>query len=757
MYVSTVDINKDYTLASPPEILQDLKGIGLPTELYTSQFVVSANETVEFSILLDAFDFSVDLFFDAGNGVITTIPAQYGNATITAQYSADGLYTPILSARKFINPNVVSVATYNNYITVKTDNVTYDPDSKRKIFSELELPYDRATLNIKPSEFVKDSTFNNVVDKYFVNLNYLIDQSIIYSQDLPYVWTDWFDGNKWNLGLPLSTGTLSANDIVKYNNQFITVENNTIVIREDDYNLTITETLSTITESEIFNNISGISLYENNLLVVDAIKNSFFILDLNADTYTSSLYLGGIGQENDKYRFNSPQSGYFDSYGILIADTNNYCVKQYTKTYHWAFTYNTTSKPLKIVRNSSNIFVLCEDKKIYVFSEFGEQPIHIISNVVQSPMTLIVDNFNEELLYIFGDKSVVLLNGEFAVVALNTNFPTVTNVFQEDKKYYAVGPGFVGRFGDFLTYTQIGEDAITTKMWNKVAIYVDWREYDQHLMYNDSFAKMRDNLKVFLASIVQIPVNYFDFDGNFIYQDFETIVDSPSLSSLSSDCDFSHSFIGINEIESYDVLTREWNKIWDLMECVKIAISSRKRHPIDDPDNCLRWSSTKLTFNYNDNTLSWPLSWEELQCDESSIAGTIRGILPQHWTWFWLRSERKNAPTWNSLICDALPDPAINTWAEMEYNADYVTQYTWQTTSSLSALSTDYYSLTCTPVWDGITWDMCRPPVDNPYDTWKNLDCCDITYNVLPYDFYQEAPPVSMFAWNSLKCLEVSG
>lgn len=749
MLVTTNIITKDYTNATPSEILQD---VALPTVIYTGQCVVHSNEVVNFFVPLDSFDYSVDLIFDDGNGNITTVLGQFNNTTLTASYPTEGVFSPVLSTRKYTNPSIVSRSEFGNFIVVRDTNVDYDTDSDRKIFTSLELPHNRESLCIKPSEFVKDTTFNVVVDKYFENFDYLVKQTLLYSQDLPYVWHGWFDLNGWHVGLPETTvSSISATEIEFYDDKLLTIENNGLKLREDDYYLTLVAELSSVTEAETFIKPESISIWGYKILVVDSGKNSFFVFHIDNNVLVNDVYLGGFGLPTDNYRFNNPTDGHISTHGVLIVDTDNKCVKQFTKTYHWSYTYTGfgSAKPIKVTRNADRVFVLCDNNKIYIFEQNTDSPIKIIDDIAE-PQTILLDDYNTDLLYVFGKTAVYLYDREFRLIAYNKNFPSTRAVAQKDKKYYTVGnEGYIGKFTDYLSYTNIGSD-ISSNIWGIDSVYVNWQEYDQHLIYNDSFAKMRDNLKIFANSITAVPVNYYDFDGEFIYQDFE--------STTLSTCDFQNYFIGVNEIESYDILRREWNRIWDLMECIKDGIDTKRKHPAIDSNNCLTWVSGKSTFNINSNTVSWPISWEELECDESTIDGTIRGILPQHWTWNWLRSERKNAPTWVELECNVVDDFAVKTWEEMEYNVGYATQYTWEETLKFATLSTQYYNLTCTDIWGGITWNsLCGDPVENPYSTWKNLDCCETTYNVVPYDFANNTETSNIYSWNSLSCAVSAG
>lgn len=746
MFIASEDKYKDYTNATAVDIFMDIE---LPSDLFTNQCVVSTNEPVIFSVELSSYDFSVDVFFDDGNGNVLELSAQYLDPVeIPVYYDTEGIFSPSLSTRRLVNPDIVQITNYTNLVCVKNDNTVYDKLSDRQIFSELVLPFSKKEMEIPPSSFVKASVFNEAVDKFWANLNYLMSQLTMFSQDLPILLKDWYDGTEWKLGMP-DAGSLSAKDIAGVGDYILTLEGDSIVTRRNDKYLTVVEQSNQITEAEIFFNPMSMSIYNGYLLVVDSERNGFYVFHFDGVDRTLEVFLGGYGTVEDNYRFNSPSNGIITNDGVLIADTGNRCLKQYNSTFHWEMTYSNLegTKPLKITRNNNEIFVLCDDDVIRVFPAGTDIVSRRIKGVVASPKNIILDDFNQDLLYIFGDSSIALLNSEDKIISINYAMPTIYNIWQNDKTFIGLGGSYLIRFVDYLTFDSLVSGPISSQMFGLDELYVDWREYDQHLIYNDSFAKMRANLSLLINSVTAVPVNYYDFDGNFIYQIKE---DRPEAS-----CDFSDTpGIGFNEIESYDVMHREWGRLWDQMDCVRTNIETIKKHPTFDETACLRWSSGKKTFDYNNKTMSWPISWEELDCDESSIAGTIRGILPQHWTWAWLQCERPNAPTFADLTCEVIPDNMIKTWEEMEHNDAYPEQYTWKNTSKTENLETFYQELTCHDIWGGLTWSMiCNAPVENPYPiSWKNLDCCDTTYNVLPYDFFNADKNAPVFSWKSLEC-----
>jgi hypothetical protein len=283
---------------------------------------------------------------------------------------------------------------------------------------------------------------------------------------------------------------------------------------------------------------------------------------------------------------------------------------------------------------------------------------------------------------------------------------------------------------------------VSATFWPIESIYFDRREFSQHSLYNDSFQKMRDNLRLFVYGVSSKPVDYYGFGGEYLYQTTE------SLEASTLSCDFNGYNIGINEIVSYDVLKRQWNEIYDLTQCVLDSIKNEKRHLSSDALSCLTWGSGKSGYKYDTNTISWPISWEEMDCSVSEVSGNILGVLPQHWTFNQLRCERPNAPTFNELVCDVLENTAIDTWLEMRDN-----EYTWNNTMQLSTIPLMYDDLRCQPIYgEGIKWTDCGW-VENPSPhTWKNLNCCLSSYNVLPYDFFNSKKTPDKYAWSNLTC-----
>jgi len=720
MLITNVTTSQDSSSASPVELLLDSQ---YPVILYTKNHIVSTNQVVEFDFILDhSEDCLVDIsFYDGLNSIVTLLElsADYPNVTetLTASYSAEGLYTPEISVSKSGFPSKTTIYKYNNFVWVNDTLEEYDSESDRQIFSVLQLPNDKSELNIKPSDYVTSHTFNLVVDKYWENFNYLINQLKVYSQELPYIWNAWYDGSVWDDGIPENNEDLKIVDVLKIDDNIYTIENNKIIIRKEDYTGTILKTIENTTNVETFQKPISFSYHENTLLVLDQEQSMIFSFVVDKENLELNLYLyfGGFGDKEEKYKFNLPTDIYHNNSGIFVCDTENSVVKKFTNKYHWLFTVDMDSKPLRIISNDFYFFVLCEDNTLSKYDQSGTF-LNKIDIIIQDPLCIHLDQINNSLFYVFGNSEVVLLDEMGKVLSYYKNFPTVKNVYQKGKEFVAVSDSYIGKFGDCLLFNLLGsQDNILNSAWNKESITVDFREFSQQIIYNDSFKKMRDNLDIMLTEITSRPVNYYSFSGDFLYRTFET------LSEEDKNCDISDRVIGFNEIESYDVISREWNNIYDTMECVTDIIQTKNRHLSEKNTDCFIWKHGVVSNEKEDNSTIWPISWSEMDCElseltASELSGMINGILPQLWTFNQLRCERYNAPTWNEL---------------KEYPS-----LTWNTLKS-----------------------RCGDIINNPSENaWENLigDCCEPESNTIPFDFNEDVN-IPNYAWTNFECGSAMG
>lgn len=405
------DVFIDYTVTDP------LTSAAIPLKIYSPYtFAVTGQPVWIQTVLPDSNDI-VYVSVNWGDGTTNT----YDNAVNTELYfshtytsASNTPYTVVISGNTYTN-NYALTASQRFYIQdTYSDLNLEDYDETLGIF--LKLPYTREEVNIGSNEWVTANNVNAAFTKLQSNFEYLnrITDAIKKSPNLSLVeWLrDLVRYTTWNNSLTGSNtyfsssgvyaGVIPANSIVDFKsyknglaapdyNNYIAYDNGLVQIRRNNYNNTLVNQLTAITNNSVPINVYGVEADKNSLYILASTKEgggnspaSVYRFLVDGNIIPTNQVGGSPGVLQDPNNFSVqpiPNTIRVFNDKVYVGDIGNRCVKVYNP----ALTYvNTIYSNALSAYNVLSFDVNPNTENIYVLGEIAAPNVPVLVSVATS-------------------------------------------------------------------------------------------------------------------------------------------------------------------------------------------------------------------------------------------------------------------------------------------------------------------------------------------------------------------------------------
>jgi hypothetical protein len=581
----------------------------------SGQYVLFKNTTPTFL----GFEYS-DFTFDDGNGNIMS--ADTTSEWLTGFYNESGTYTPKLSG--ILNGNL-TIKQFKNFIIADcgTGCQEYDSSMTRTFPDDLRFPYDLKNI-LKANERLTHWSINDALTKAYENFQYLIDNSKAYSIDVPTLVVNTIEYEGIGSGL-LSWKkrdslyfSIATNNTIKITN----VENLYDESLDYDSRIDIVKNDNVLTEGELLQTPSSMDVGPNGdyYIIVDSKTKSVYVFDFDKTKNKSKLktYWGGPGSRSSRTKFNSPNGVIIGpDESVYISDSKSYIIKKYNKNYNWIknifhkdWTINNSIIISMDVDLDNNLYVLCNDKIIYVFSESGDFSKKF--SIIETGKVFVNKAF-PGICYVINGKNIIKYTTDGIKINkwIRPEFDSaIIDIEQTGGLLTILTTNKVYTIFDCVKVDYLRDETLDLNFWPYSSLEMHKDEFINDWNYNDSFFKLFQNLNMFQKTIINKFVTYVDPD------DSSRIIHSfvPITSDEFILCDSELSPIGVNEFVSYEVLNRSFTQLQKCMDSLLTTIKSRPRTVEDCGGPCFTWKKLTTGNSIQPNICeSNPMSWVELE------------------------------------------------------------------------------------------------------------------------------------------------
>jgi hypothetical protein len=535
-------------------------------------------------------------------------------------------------------------------IIIKPFWSSYNQEAIRSIDeSVLTLPYDLDQIKIQPNEWGVADVFNTAVSRLDDNLQYLKDNSQTINSDSPTMFFGWLgcnidkksEGIRWYAknfdSLYYNDLNFATNNGSSYfsNIQDIGTDGDYIFVLDDlqirafhnnSYKpsevIFTGSTISSWSEEMVMPLCFDIDSKESNIYVIDPPRNKVVCwnIDYNIKSLTPILSIGGFGSMNDPGRFNSPSHIVVTDKSVLVLDSNNKCVKEYTKDLNWMHTYYTeefvSDLPISMASvHSGVVYVLTQSYTLYVFTDLNTTKPQIYFNLIElannrEPVTKMIFDEDGSFLYfstptkIFKytatpiavkNGSTTSFNGMF-VCTVDFKFPSTSIKKTSNKNLLISTSNAIAKIVDVVSLFKIGE-GLPYQIWSKDQILLDRHDFASDLNYNKSLQRLVHNVKTFRNSLnakfVKVVEKTAVGDVTYFSLMPVAVADRPVF---EDDVENEIVCIGVNEFHIPPVFNRELAKIYKALDKLKeyLSISNTAEPTIANIQQnfCWSWKAT---------------------------------------------------------------------------------------------------------------------------------------------------------------------
>jgi hypothetical protein len=630
-------------------------------------------------------------YFVFGDGAGHTQATYSVLSTLTGLYISEGTYSPYLCA---VFDEGISYKKWDNFIIIKNNYIDYEEQVTRQFPAALELPFSCSEFTIAPNSWQTASVLNDTFDKINTNFIYLSAMTktfnITFPKNLLGFWAITTNGQQqWFYN---EEATIAPYQNYKHatliDNRFLLINNDTLELRNYDFNMSLIKLFTHINEGEKFITPSHV-VYNatlNKIIVLDSNQKLIFIFSFDNDELKYTHYWGGAGEKDSRTKLNKPIDLHIDHRDfIFITDKDSLNIKCYNTYLNWVFNithseWSSTNAPISVTSSSSHIFVLTSNNIVYKFSdsEYDSQ------FTVNGGIHIAYDLNHNGLIYIF-DQSITVYGENGTFINSFANYNNIKELLFIDDEVFGVTSNVIFKFINYVDYFTILDTNHLNYMWGLSSIFVDPSEAVTDFVLNDSFKKLHDNMMLFSKDINRKYIVYQDEYGEFIRQEARNIVSTERLLSASY-----FEPIGLNEIVSYDVLARTYNNICYDMSLLKDMIDVQyEQLPLSGI--CWSWKYHKISATQQINNNTRPYSWIELRSNDI--------FLPEVSAITWKDAYKCCGPfnpmpicwIWEELSCDCI---FPRTWKQSECSTNFVD--TWASKENNCCLKPDYYFDNCT-------------------------------------------------------------
>lgn len=557
------------------------------------------------------------LFINWGDGSGIQVTGDTNNEFISHTYTTVGDYNIYVSYTNVWGDdqgNAIVTTTLSGIFIESDDNLitdaisvqnfpTYSENVTNNAFLSLSLPH--SAVEIGSNEFAVADNINAVLTRLHENTSYLLEQTTIIDPTLRNTFLGWLSGgpgstNLWNPNLPnlddnFNTPTLTSG--------FVNIAD----IQIKDFNNT---RYIYLIENNKLKLLNGVSLYANTIISVSSVgfngafnnlsaldvdsSGNIFLLDSGTiyktqfDTINTRIVLetqiGGTGTQEDRYLFNQASDIAIDNQDrVYVVDTNNLCVKVYTKNLIWANTitadgFSGGNKPIKICTNPVNgeIYVITTGRDLFVF----DANLNFVSQVslitTANSVGLISTIYNESIRKIFSDRQSNYLHvitdnaaikftktGRLINKIVNPTAPAFTNLrsgcIDSSNQLFVAGTDRIFQLLDLAQSTSLKANTETPISLSAITLNTNGHEFVQDWVYNKALKKVLRNLIVLNGSLNQKVVVSFDLDGS-LRSFFIRPLDANEKVTINIDL---NNFVNVNEFVLSSVINRALKSILD--------------------------------------------------------------------------------------------------------------------------------------------------------------------------------------------------
>lgn len=573
--------------------------------IYTSNYYVITSTTprIYFENIIPYNSNMVNAWVDRDNTVTSV-----GYLT---NFTADGTYTICASSLYLtVNEQHVNTSCSNNIITVLKEFDTYDSDINRIIgLTQLELPKKRNEILIGTNEWLIADNFNACINNIETNLTYLRDMSKLYDQP-PSMYYGWLGtlnefGNRqrfnWRVNLPYLSYNYNRPDeaidgafsnlrdiAVSYitgrgDNMHVVSNSTAVYLMSSNYLCSVVSMISSKGVNDPFIDITAVGIDSNfsndhRIYILDSSKHRVMVFRYNfiLDNWTLLYSWGGLGGLQAKNKFYNPKDMLIDDNDIIwIVDTDNLCIKQYSRSGDWIRTITDNNitqdtKPISMaISDSGEIHLLSSNGTIHVFdSNYQYKENYTLNQFTGSVFKSITRCIDGGFFYILSTDKVfkITQDGKLAGIFANEfDINTFTNLYQDsNRNIYITYKNGILKYIDKLQIVNLRED-VDSSMWPLSTLQINKDEYQQDWVFNKSFARLWDNLELFRRSIIgKFDYNIISVDGIDTYKPIVRSFRPEEYAELPWTKD--DLYIGVNEKRTADVINRSFNKVYDCIE-----------------------------------------------------------------------------------------------------------------------------------------------------------------------------------------------
>lgn len=405
------DVFIDLTVTDP------LTSATIPFKIYTPYTFAVTGQPIWIQTVLPDSNSIVYVRVDWGDGVINT----YDNSLNSELYfshtytsASNTPYTVKVSGSTYTN-NYVLTATQRFYIQdTYSDLNLEDYDETLGIY--LKLPYSKEEVNVGSNEWATANNANAALNKLESNFEYLnrITDAIKKSPNLNLVeWLrDLVRYPTWNNSLSGSSayynlsgnyvGVIPANSIVDFKsfknglaapdyNNYIAYDNGLVQIRRNNYNNTLVNQLTSVTNNSVPINAYGVEAEGKNLYVLASTKEgggnspaSVYKFYIDGNITPTNQVGGSPGLLQDPNNFSVqplPTTIKVFNGSVYVGDIGNRCIKVYNSALTYTNTiYTDALSPYDVI--SFDVNPSTED--IYILGKIAAPNVPVLVSVSTS-------------------------------------------------------------------------------------------------------------------------------------------------------------------------------------------------------------------------------------------------------------------------------------------------------------------------------------------------------------------------------------
>ena len=493
---------------------------------------------------------------------------------------------------------------------------SYNQEDFRSLSNtSLVFPYSLEEVLIQPNEFGVADIFNTAMTRLQHNLDYLTQNCKTLNPNTPKLYYGWLGLNTNRIWQGITWSTIETNatdfNVLTTANKagFANIQdvcwNPDYIYILDDSQLRIFTNTGTPQENtnewsgynSLIKPISGITSIwadQNNttLIVSNQITNkiSVFNLDPNTKTITFQNSIGAYGNRLDPDKFFAPTHITKSQDIIYVLDYNNACIKTYTDSLGYKFTYYANEfDGNKIVTFSVHpttgfIYILTLNNTLYIFEP--NQSKYFFKNQILPPSTdtlkLIQVDESGDFFYATSSNALYKFTSSVAYVGSTnisedpeTNISCIRPGF--DRRLLIGGKHYMLVLEDYPSFYAIGEGT-NTSSWSLSALLTEPAQFPTAVVYNQRFNRFIQNLKDFRRSInasFALVTEQTTSGTMYVYFALNPISGEQILQKIpfSDALTNNQILVGENEIHSAQTLNRPLTQLFDGLDQLRKFLS----------------------------------------------------------------------------------------------------------------------------------------------------------------------------------------